>query len=495
LKSDSPRLRERYSRRMVRSGSRARRTPSWTSPRREAKRPLTVLLALLALTGMTGCATGTSSGRSFAHHDEVLPPESAQGGSGFGLLEGRDDFQRLQQSAGLEEESWHEAGEELEPGDARELWASLTRTPTTLRSFGPRRTLFLLLRQVLTRDEDVAYGELLQRIGPFRALVVMRPDGYLISALTGKPLQRMGHVELREGRLMAGNFEVGAFYRDKGGVFYPVDDALRLSGPLLGELGLEHDALNAALDGAQDALGEVGLALAQFVTSPVRSVQGLKQLPTAVAALIASSPDYFARYSALPLQEQIREAARLSTHLLMMYGSAAGTATRIGATAAALPVLSLTAEGALVVEQVAMPAGATAAALGTSVGAVYVFMESGEGPSGGQGSGATKGPGGGFKSFTEGNFRENLARLTGRMPEGAHAHHVFPQKLAKRFQEAGINVHDPKFGAWWERSNHLKNATEYTRRWEEFFRHNPSFEQILQNGRALANEYGFQVNF
>jgi hypothetical protein len=495
LKSGSPSLRESYSRQMVQSGSRARRTPSWTSPRCEAKRPLTVLLALLALTWMTGCATGTSSGRHFAHHDEVLPPESAQGGSGLGLLEGRDDFQRLQQSAGLEEDSWHEAGEELEPGDARELWESLTRTPTTLRSFGPRRTLFLLLRQVLTRDEDVSYGELLQRMGPFRALVVMRPDGYLISALTGNPLQRMGHVELREGRLMAGNFEVGAFYRDKGGVFYPVDNALRLSGPLLGELGLEHDALNAALDGAQDALGEIGLALAQFVTSPVRSVQGLKQLPTAVAALIASSPDYFARYSALPLQEQIREAARLSTHLLMMYGSAAGTATRIGATAATLPVLSLTAEGALVVEQVAVPAGASAAALGTSVGAVYVFMESGQGPSDGQDSGATKAARGGFKAFTEGNFRENLARLTGRMPEGAHAHHVFPQEFVKEFRQAGINVQDPKFGAWWEQSSHLKNAVKYNMRWKAFLGGSPTLEQILQYGRDLGGEYGFKVNF
>jgi hypothetical protein len=45
------------------------------------------------------------------------------------------------------------------------------------------------------------------------------------------------------------------------------------------------------------------------------------------------------------LQEQIREAARLSTHLLTLYGSAAGTATRISTAGARLPVLSLTTEG------------------------------------------------------------------------------------------------------------------------------------------------------
>ncbi len=457
-----------------------------------------MLLALVALMWMTGCATSGAEGRHSTFRDEALPPEFARGGGGSGFLEQRDDFQVLQQAAALEEDSWHEAGEELETDDARELWKALTRTRTTLHSFGPRRTLFFLLRQVLSRDEDVPYAELLQRLRSFHLLVVMRPDGYLVSALTGKPLQRMGRVELREGRLMAGSFEVGAFYRDRGGVFYPVDDSLRTSGPLLGELGLEHDALNAALDGAQDALGEMGLALAQFVTSPVRSIEGLRQLPSAVAALIASSPEYFARYSALPLQEQIREAARLSTHLLMMYGGAAGTATSIGTAGARLSVLSLSAEGALAVEQVAVPVGAAAVALGTGTGAVYVLMEPNKAPGEGsqhQDSGAAKGTGGGFKPFTEGNFRENLARLTGRLPKEAHAHHVFPQQFAKEFRQVGINVHDPKYGAWWEQSSHLKNAAQYNRLWEKFLERTPTLEQILQYGRHLAGEYGFQVNY
>jgi hypothetical protein len=455
---------------------------------------LPALLVLVALTGMTGCVTSSAGGRRSAFQ-EGLPPESAQGGGGSGFLEQRDDLQLLQQSAGLEEGSWHEAGEELETGDAQELWQALARTRATLQNFGPRRSFFFLLRQVLIRGEDVPYAELLQRIRPFHFLVVMRPDGYLVGALTGRPLQRMGRVELRQGRLMAGTFEVGAFYRDKGGVFYPVDDSLRPSGPLLAELGLEHDVLNAALDGSQDALGEMGRSLAQFVTSPVRSLQGLQQLPTAVATLIASSPGYFARYSTLPLQEQIREAARLSTHLVMLYGSAAGTATRIATAGATLPVLSLTAEGAVAVEQVAVPVGTVATALGTGVSAVYVLTEAGKAPGEAQASDATKEERGGFKPFTEGNFRENLARLTGRMPEGAHAHHVFPQKLVDRFQRAGINIHDPKYGAWWERSSHLKNSAAYTQRWEEFFQTPHSLEEILHFGRELGGEFGFQVSF
>jgi hypothetical protein len=81
------------------------------------------------------------------------------------------------------------------------------------------------------------------------------------------------------------------------------------------------------------------------------------------------------------------------------------------------------------------------------------------------------------------------------MPEDAHAHHVFPQALAEKFQKVGINVHDPRFGAWWDRSSHLKKAYEYTQQWEEFLSTSPTFEQVLQFGRELAIKYGFQVNY
>jgi hypothetical protein len=354
-------------------------------------------VAVVAMVWMAGCATGSSGGGPGAFHDLPSRPgitwgtptrqkaaatsaHTRQEGSGSGFIdrfgEKQDDFQLLQESTGLEEDARHASDEELETDDAKALWEALARTPATLKNFAPRRTLVFLLRQVLVTGEDVSYAELLQRTYRFRLLAVMRPDGYLASALNGRPLQRMGRLELREGRLMAGGFEVGAFYRDRGGVFYAVDETLQpLRSSSLGELGLEHDWFNAALDGAQDAVTEMAVGMAALVTHPIRSVEGLAQLPSAVAALIASSPEYFARYSALPLQEQIREAARLSTHVLTLYGSAAGTATRLGSLGARLPVLSLTAEGALAVEQVAVPAGTAAAALGTGSGAVYVLIE------------------------------------------------------------------------------------------------------------------------
>jgi hypothetical protein len=352
------------------------------------------LLMMGALLWLAGCAT---SGALREPREPPTRENPSDDGGGFGFLEeSRDEFQLLQQSSGLEEGSWHEVGAELETEDAQELWEAMVRSPTKLKTFGPKRSLLFVLRQVLEADEDVPYTGLVQRCRPFLFLVVVRPDGYMASALDGEPLQRAGRVELREGRLVVGGrYEVGAFYRNRGGVFYPVDGALRQSSIIpLGELGLEHDWLNAALDGSEDALAEMVVALAHFIQDPVRSLQGLAQLPSAVAALIASSPEYFARYSTLPLQEQIREAGRLSTHLLMLFGSAAGTATRIGTTGTRLPVLSLTADGALAIERVSVPGGTSAAVLGVGAGAVYVLSSSEKAPNEGNRTATdTNGPG------------------------------------------------------------------------------------------------------
>ncbi len=99
-----------------------------------------------------GCAT---SGALTGIDDE---------GGGFGFLRrSGDTFQLLQESAGLKESSWHRPGEGLETDDARRLWEALARTETTLNSFGPRRSLSVLLRQALSANEGVPYAETLGR--------------------------------------------------------------------------------------------------------------------------------------------------------------------------------------------------------------------------------------------------------------------------------------------------------------------------------------------
>jgi hypothetical protein len=98
-------------------------------------------------------------------------------------------------------------------------------------------------------------------------------------------------------------------------------------------------------------------------------------------------------------------------------------------------------------------------------------------------------------SFTGGNFRENLARLTGVKPEGSQAHHIFPQKFRDLFNRSGINVDDPHYGAWWEQPIHGQASYQYNLDWQNLFRSNPSRDQILQFGREQARKYGFQVHF
>ncbi|OJH42216.1 Tox-REase-5 domain-containing protein [Cystobacter ferrugineus] len=401
------------------------------------------LLALAAVVLLAGCATGAPRGslttgfglhsRASSFHDNSAPqrPEAplmlgeAAGGSG-GFFEGTaDSFQVVQEASGLGEEARHPAGAALYLGQARQLLEQLTRTPVTHRNFAARRVLSWLLREVLAGGERVEYADLKWRAERFGWLVMVRPDGSLVTALTGTPLQRLGQLQLVEGQWRVGRLAVGDFYFSSGGVFYPVNEALwRVDVPPLAELGLGRDPLNAALDGAQIALGEMVVAMAQCLLHPIRTVEDLAQLPTTVASLIASSPEYFGRYGAMSREDQIREAARLSTHVLMLLGGGEATLGRMGGLGAEL---SLTARGELVLSGVALEGGAATATAGMSLGDLSLLHMAGKGrgstggASGKKGKSAqttvTKGPGKWTykKPTTESQrAREYQEQITGR---------------------------------------------------------------------------------
>jgi hypothetical protein len=102
-----------------------------------------------------------------------------------------------------------------------------------------------------------------------------------------------------------------------------------------------------------------------------------------------------------------------------------------------------------------------------------------------------------YKTFTRGHFRHNLSVKTAFDPGPSFdAHHVFPDALESRFQ-GRINIHDPKYGAWWDAHANRSNWSTYNNEWREFFRINPnaSAQQILEKGRQMATHYGFQVNY
>ena len=98
-----------------------------------------------------------------------------------------------------------------------------------------------------------------------------------------------------------------------------------------------------------------------------------------------------------------------------------------------------------------------------------------------------------FKSFTRNNFRDNLGRLTGGIPDGMQAHHTLPYAFETEFSRIGINIHDPKYGAWLDSKLHKKLSHKYNAEWKKFFKDNPSYtvEQVMEYAQKLMTEiYG-----
>ena len=74
---------------------------------------------------------------------------------------------------------------------------------------------------------------------------------------------------------------------------------------------------------------------------------------------------------------------------------------------------------------------------------------------------------------------------------------MLPVRFEVKCNKAGINIHHPRFGTWWQRRDHQKKARAYNTKWEKFFEKNsnPTGEEILQFGRKIAGEYGFTIGF
>jgi hypothetical protein len=105
--------------------------------------------------------------------------------------------------------------------------------------------------------------------------------------------------------------------------------------------------------------------------------------------------------------------------------------------------------------------------------------------------------GGQVRQYNGDNFRRNLIKLTRQEPPDSHAHHVFPKMFHEILRKKGINVHDPRYGAWWGRQEHLQKSAQYNEDWRIFIdKHpEPTQEQIFDFARAMANKYGFQIYF
>ncbi|WP_279637266.1 Tox-REase-5 domain-containing protein [Corallococcus sicarius] len=307
-----------------------------------------------------------------------------------------DGWEQLLTNAGLEARDERPVGEALTPTQAARLLGVLLGKPVTLGNFPPRMAAGFILREVL-EGSAASREELLRRVERFsrEQVAVLRPDGYLAWALNGRTQQKVATVEWREGAFRAGNFELGRFYSGKGGVFRTVDARLQAADwRPLAEVYDDADVISRTLDGAEDAFAELYHALGQLLTRPVDSIAGLSHLPAGVVALIMSSSMYWERFGSMTRGEQIREVSRLTTGLLITGGAASATTRALKGMAVgaevSVPVLSLSAEGALALERIAVPAGRVASVLSGGPGAAIILQRSNTASTGGAPS---QGPG------------------------------------------------------------------------------------------------------
>ncbi|MFY2559320.1 Tox-REase-5 domain-containing protein [Corallococcus terminator] len=286
------------------------------------------------------------------------------------------------------------SGSSLTPTHATRLLKALTVKDVTLGQFPARVAVGFMLREVLDAGE-VSRAELVRRVGRFTQLAVLRPDGCLAWVRSGQTQQRAGVVEWKDGAFRAGQFELGVFYSGKGGVFRQLNARLEeTGGGAFADVHDDADYLSRTLDGAEEAFVGLALAVGQlFSTSPADNLAALRQMPAAVAALLASSPEYLERFQYMPRGEQVQAVSKLVTNLIATWGTAsAATRTLGGATfaTAEVPVLSLSAHGALVMGRVAVPVGQAAAVLSGGPGAAIILQRASTAAKQG---GPSKGPG------------------------------------------------------------------------------------------------------
>jgi len=349
-----------------------------------------------------------------------------------GLLE-VDAFEKLLGYSGLDlTQDLPPRGRPLTPDAAARLLALLLHKPMTLGQYPPRMAAAHLLREVL-EGGAVSREELLRRVERFGGVAVLRPDGYLAWVRNGGTQQKVAPVEWKDGSFRAHRFELGCFYSGRSGAFRLLDARMRpVDGPVLAEVYDDADVLNRTLDGAREASVELYHALGQLLSRPMDSLAALRHLPAGVAALIASSPAYWERFRYMTAGEQMKAVARLSTHLLMTWGTASAvTRTVTGAMAGAqvtMPVLSLSARGVLTLEQGVVTVGQAGAVALPVAGAVLMAQAPRDLP---PGTRAALGEG------PEVGAMHQTGRAGAGMGERPQ-HHVLPQEHREWFKQRGF---------------------------------------------------------
>jgi hypothetical protein len=290
---------------------------------------------------------------------------------------------------------------ELSPQEAARLLNRVLAAPVALKDFGPWSMAVRLLVGVAQGNKSVERGELYERMRRFNELLVLRPDGYLVRATTGRAVQHAGEVEWQGEALRAEGFEVGHFYQPRKGMLYPVDSALDIhpDAVLAGVYVPDEGTLGPMLEGMNQALEDTVGGLIALVVHPVDSLEGLARLPATVRTLVENAPGYAEYLEGVTHGERVRVLARLVTNVALVCasgGAAGARVARVGSQLGGLsvPVLSVSAQGALMLERAVVPVGSMVTAVSGAPGGLYIVHMASRGAGGSGGKGWRPPPGG-----------------------------------------------------------------------------------------------------
>jgi hypothetical protein len=159
-------------------------------------------LVMLMMIGAVGCAHRKETG--YFDRDRTRLAQA-------------DDFTWLLMRAGLEPEALP-LGQEITVQQAEELrvWIQLVLLDGHMASYGPRRTVEFLMREIIAGGVPVARATLSQQLSRFQGRFVLRPDGYVADALRGKPLRSVGPLRVERGTIVAASLKLGTFYVQEG---------------------------------------------------------------------------------------------------------------------------------------------------------------------------------------------------------------------------------------------------------------------------------------
>jgi hypothetical protein len=71
------------------------------------------------------------------------------------------------------------------------------------------------------------------------------------------------------------------------------------------------------------------------------------------------------------------------------------------------------------------------------------------------------------------------------------AHHMLPQEFENVFSKMGINIHEPKWGAWVEGGAHQHWSGAYNRDWLRWLsgHETASLADVIKQAQLLATQY------